>query len=593
MPSEKKSSSSKEKKEPSSSKKKSSSSSSSKKKAESSSKEKASEKSSKSKSNKSNKSTATDVATTAASLGVDINSLKDEDDDFEEKQFILRVPEDIAEKIRQRLRKESKDSKSSDKNHRIDLNMSIKFGDDVDILQFLQSARMTEEDKKIHKRDNDENGYLSDIEYGIDKNRRGRFQFEKQILPCTLVDLPTHIEAYKSVDCQTYYKCGDVSQMIVVQKPQDLESEFQKFRQKRTRFYMQKSHHHHDPKKRKAKDLMTSYLMEDGISPSLARVLRHWNAQKIDITRKDIKKLKEKYIQMLEEEDPTKVKIEFIEYASEQERLAAMEEEMSTSSSDSEASDSEEESDESDMFDEVSANKKPDDAISTVSTGDQSKLSSAPSQPIMNDDSMSVTSAPSSMSTPISQAVTTPNQPFVFSAPPTLPKPVSTSDMMQDETPSEGEESHVSNSTSMSKQSLGPIEAKPVQPIQANKPPVEEDETSSDSESESEDDENMFEEVSATVPQQIDVTQTPQYQSLLQLKNSAEKDIQTIQNQVSVATENLEKSKNEIQRGRAQAMLTNLEGKLNARRQELLDVERQLTSLMSQPSSSSSSTPPF
>ncbi|KAF0974201.1 hypothetical protein FDP41_006811 [Naegleria fowleri] len=547
------------------------------------------------KKSKSNKSA--DVAQTAASLGVDINSLKDEDDDFEEKQFILRVPEDIAEKIRQRLKKESKDSKSSDKNHRIDLHMSIKFGDDVDILQFLQGARLTEEDKKIHKRNNDENGYLSDIEYGIDKNRRGRFQFEKQILPCTLVDLPTHIEAYKSVDCQTYYKCGDVSQMIIVQKPQDLESEFQKSRQRRARFYMQKSHHHHEPKKRKAKDLNTSYLMEDGISPSLARVLRHWNAQKIDITRKDIKKLKEKYIQMLEEEDPTKVKIEFIEYASEQERLAALEEEMSTSSSDSDASDSEDESDESDMFDEVSANKKPDDTMSTVSAGDQSKLSSVPSQQqIINDDSMSVTSAPSSMSTPISQAVTTPNQPFVFGAPPTLPKPVSTSgDMMQDETPSEGEESHISNSTSMSKQSLGPIEAKPAQTKQTTKPPVEQDETSSDSESESEDDENMFEEVSTTAPQQqIDVTQTPQYQSLLQLKNSAERDIQTIQNQVSLATENLEKSKNEIQRGRAQAMLTNLEGKLNARRQELLDVERQLTSLrLSQPSSSSSSTPPF
>ena len=547
--SSKKKSSSKEKRDDVSSKKKSSSSSSKKKEKSSSKSEEKSSKSSK-------------------------EIKEEEDDEFDEKQFILRVPEDVADKIRQKLKKGT--SKSSDKAHRVNLNMNIKFGDDVDILQFLQSARMSEEDSKLHSNgpESDKNGYLSDVEYGIDKNRRGRFQLDKEVLPCTLVDLPTHVEAYKSIDCQTYYKCGDVSQMIVVQKPQELDKDLQKARQRRSRYYQQRNpsskvhHHHHHEVKRKAKDLMISYCWEDGITPPMERVLRHWNSQKLDITRKDIKKMKEKYIQMLEEEDPTKVKIEILEYTSEQERLAAAEEESSSSSdSDDDSDDDSEESD--NMFDEVSA----------------SKMSGIPQED-------------SNMSAPLSST----GMPQPFRSERNRPAE-------SDESMSEGERSQTSSI--ISKMNAGKVGFTPSQMTpsssmmqmsdQEGRTGKDDEETSSDDSDDDEDD-AMFDEVASSnqpagaTPQSIDVTTTPAYQNLLAQKSRIEGEVQAIQGSLKQITEKLQQCKNDIQRKKIQEAYTIFKQQGGIKQQEYATVERELNNLRQQGSSlgsSSSSVPPF
>ncbi|KAL9642041.1 hypothetical protein ABK040_004093 [Willaertia magna] len=376
----------------------------------------------KSSSSSSSKSSTTKESSNNNQINNNKKQQQDDDEDFEEKQFILRVPEDIADRIRQKLK--SHTSKSSDKAQRVDLQMNLKFGDDLDILSFLQNARLQEEDLKI-KRPEDISGYLSDIEYGIDKNRKGRFQIDNEILPCTLVDLPCHTEAYKSIDCQTYYKCGDVSQMIIVQKPSELDKDIQKSRLRRSRYYQQRSSSSkYRTIKRKSKDLVQTYTFEDGITPPTERILRHWNNQKLAVSRKDIRKMKEKYIQMLEEEDPNKVKIEILEYTSEQERLAA--EEESSESSDSEAgSDSDEDSDESDIFDEL--NKQQDTLESISQQGNnagmvppqhqQGLTRSSSSQMMLEDVSSNASTTPvsiaSSVTTPAPMSATSTNTNFI------------------------------------------------------------------------------------------------------------------------------------------------------------------------------------
>ncbi|EFC38579.1 predicted protein [Naegleria gruberi] len=514
-----------------------------KKKDSSSSKKKESKDKSESKKSSSSSKTKSTPNTTTTS--------KDNDDDFEEKQFVLRVPEDIAEKIRERIRKESKSS--SEKAQRVGLDMSIKFGDDVDVLQFLQAARLTEEDVKVNtaRKEDLANGYLSDIEYGIDKNRRGRFQFGDKILPCVLVDMPTHVEAYKSIDCQTYYKCGDVSQMILVQKPSDLEADIQKSRVKRNKCYQKNSnnkthhHHHHDSKKRKTKDLLTSYLFEDGLTSPMERVLRHWNSQKLEITRKDIKKLKEKYIQMLEEEDPTKVKIEFVEYASEQERLAALHEEMSSSSS-SDSSESDEDSDDSDnLFDELSANRKDVDSVN----GDNgtNNLGS---------------------STPLSQGSSNPLGFTPFSNTPNIPKHNPT--YMSEDNMSDGGESQIST---MSKQSL---KQNPT-PSQISDQEMKDEDSSSEDES---DDNDMFDEVSAAPQPSVDVRTTPQYQELIMKKESCERIIFENESKIKLVQTNIGKAKNDIQKQRANAAIASLGDIVQDHKQKLQDIINEMDQLL-------------
>jgi TATA-binding protein-associated factor Taf7 len=57
---------------------------------------------------------------------------------------------------------------------------------------------------------------VKDIDIIFNDERNGILKFGKEEFKAKLVDLPCITEAYKSIDLMTYYKAGDISQMILV-----------------------------------------------------------------------------------------------------------------------------------------------------------------------------------------------------------------------------------------------------------------------------------------------------------------------------------------------------------------------------------------
>jgi TATA-binding protein-associated factor Taf7 len=57
---------------------------------------------------------------------------------------------------------------------------------------------------------------VKDIDIIFNDERNGILKFGKEEYKAKLVDLPCITEAYKSIDLMTYYKAGDISQMILV-----------------------------------------------------------------------------------------------------------------------------------------------------------------------------------------------------------------------------------------------------------------------------------------------------------------------------------------------------------------------------------------
>lgn len=51
---------------------------------------------------------------------------------------------------------------------------------------------------------------------GFEKGRLARVRIGEDFFPATLMDLPTVVESAKSIDGVSFYKCGHVSQMLVV-----------------------------------------------------------------------------------------------------------------------------------------------------------------------------------------------------------------------------------------------------------------------------------------------------------------------------------------------------------------------------------------
>ncbi|KAL0478954.1 transcription initiation factor TFIID subunit 7 [Acrasis kona] len=267
----------------------------------------------------------------------------DYDQTFEEKQFILRVPTYLAERIHDIIKEpEQKKSKKDDgKEKRVDLDMDLVFGDHPDILEFFKAGvrpKLPEEpapvppptDKKMKKQLRleraeklrklmDESGYLTDVEYGLNENRAGRFRLKDQTYPCLLVDLPTLVEAYKSVDCMTYYKAGDVSQMILVKDPLEMDKEIhhmQDEKMERIKKEDEKARRRNKKKRKKKKrfqSLPRMFQLEDGLTPSMAGVLKHFERQRLNITKKDIEKMVDEFNKMMEDEDPENIQIEVIE----------------------------------------------------------------------------------------------------------------------------------------------------------------------------------------------------------------------------------------------------------------------------------------
>jgi len=303
-----------------------------------------------------------------------------------EQQCILRVPPELATRINQILRQHDA---SKDPNKSIELDIDIAFGDNEDVLQFLKSAlkeqvspRLAQQpqkdentssitvessssnsEKEDGKNKSEENGtlnntedkiderYISNVAYTIKKNRRGRFRFGNEMYPCELLDLPCIIEAYKSMDCKAYYKSGDVSQMILVKTQEELDKEIDRLRIEEEEDVGKK-------KKKDKKHLLTTF--EHGLTPSTRNIAQHWERQRSDISKHDIAMMFDRFMQLLEEENPENVKLEILEDTGEE-----MMEEFS-SEEDEEDSDLETDSSfDSDQEESISTGKQREPAISS------------------------------------------------------------------------------------------------------------------------------------------------------------------------------------------------------------------------------------
>ena len=92
-----------------------------------------------------------------------------------ESQFILRLPENRAEALRQAIRSGEPLSK----------RLTIQFDNDI---------------------------------------RHGRVQFDRCSMPARLYDLPTIIESYKTLDRKNFYKTADISQILICKEDHDSDS---------------------------------------------------------------------------------------------------------------------------------------------------------------------------------------------------------------------------------------------------------------------------------------------------------------------------------------------------------------------------------
>jgi TATA-binding protein-associated factor Taf7 len=247
----------------------------------------------------------------------------------EESQFLLRLPNELAQRVSKMLQ----DHDYSDNSTKaIELDVDLLFGDSPDVLKFLKEASKSTT--------NDEDGYISDVEYQKDKNRRGRFRINNEMYPCELVDLPCVVESYKTMDCQTYYKSGDVSQMILVKTQEQMDQEL---RRKKMNYLSQSSTDKKSKKKTK-KRIITTF--PSGLTPSTRNIFNHWESREIEVTKKDIADMVDQFMKLMEEEDTENVSIEIIEDNGEtlpEELEAASSSDESDSDTDSSDSDDDEE----------------------------------------------------------------------------------------------------------------------------------------------------------------------------------------------------------------------------------------------------------
>ena len=109
--------------------------------------------------------------------------------------------------------------------------------------------------------------------------RRGHVQFDGWNFTCRLMDLPTIIEAHKTIDKKTFYKTADICQLVICKEEEDFDEEESPLKKKK------------DPNKVDKK-----YLYPHGIVPPLK------NCRK----RRFRKTLKKKYVEAPEIEKEVK-----------------------------------------------------------------------------------------------------------------------------------------------------------------------------------------------------------------------------------------------------------------------------------------------
>lgn len=121
------------------------------------------------------------------------------------------------------------------------------------------------------------NNDLKDADVTFQNDRDAIFHFGGKNYKAKLVDLPCITEAYKSNDLTTYYKSGDVSQMLLVQDEAIKE------------------------------EISNEY--DSGLTPPMKNVRTHWKKQKLNVDKEEIKKMVDDFMKIMSEESDN-VKIE-------------------------------------------------------------------------------------------------------------------------------------------------------------------------------------------------------------------------------------------------------------------------------------------
>ena len=102
-----------------------------------------------------------------------------------ENNLILNVPEEIGEKIHKLIVEQKIEDKNSQNNQKNNYNIEI-----------IENP--------------------SESISNVDNSRKMIFNFNGELHPITILDLPCHIEAEKTIDYKSYYKGADICQMMYV-----------------------------------------------------------------------------------------------------------------------------------------------------------------------------------------------------------------------------------------------------------------------------------------------------------------------------------------------------------------------------------------
>lgn len=132
-------------------------------------------------------------------------------------------------------------------------------------------------DLQIKMRECIKNNDLKDTDVTFQNERDAIFRFGGKSYKAKLVDLPCITEAYKSNDLTTYYKSGDVSQMLLVQDELSKEE--------------------------------VPVELDSGLTPPMKNIKTHWKKQKLNVDKEEIKKMVDDFMKIMSEESDN-VKIE-------------------------------------------------------------------------------------------------------------------------------------------------------------------------------------------------------------------------------------------------------------------------------------------
>eukprot|EP00818_Percolomonas_sp_WS_P002070 CAMPEP_0117439966 /NCGR_PEP_ID=MMETSP0759-20121206/2833_1 /TAXON_ID=63605 /ORGANISM="Percolomonas cosmopolitus, Strain WS" /LENGTH=486 /DNA_ID=CAMNT_0005231689 /DNA_START=34 /DNA_END=1494 /DNA_ORIENTATION=+ len=268
-------------------------------------------------------------------------------DDFIEQQYILRIPPELATRVQnlvidahqERLKEKRRDA--TKRNHAAGSKSSSR----------RHSKPPSNAEPSLNVQfDSDRHGTLV-FSYTDPKNPDKTLS---ESYECLIVDMPTVIESYKSLDLETYYKCGQVAKMVLV-----TTDEFERKQRERMKHWIEgdskgrirkegvaasssssgnapflpphMQHQHLNEQKkekereeqrneqqrkqdnerrRKQRELferqseLTPHIYHSGLTPSLQNIYEHWEKTKITVTKEEVDRMMQNYyVQMFDEKD--------------------------------------------------------------------------------------------------------------------------------------------------------------------------------------------------------------------------------------------------------------------------------------------------